>query len=151
MIHHRSRLPQDEIIDTMIELARLSTTQRIVIAGHGSMAIDLALKQRGFAFGVLASACRTAGGQHSAGLIAGCDSYQTIEAALLRVSSLLNSAADLAIAIRSRESGLIGRVRTRLQQIGFRIEAGARCRDGFVLAAHREQFNQSFGIFRRVA
>ncbi len=87
------------------------------------MDIYLALKQRGFAFSVLASACRAAGGQHAAGLIAGCESYPAIEAALVQVSSFLNSAADIAIAIQSRESGLIGRVRTKLQQLGFRIES----------------------------
>jgi hypothetical protein len=151
MLHQKSRLPQDEIVDTMIDLARLGKTQRIVLAGRGSMDIYLALKQRGFAFSVLASACRTAGGQHTAGLISGCESYPTIEAALIQVSSFLNSAADIAIAISSRENGLIGRVRTKLQQLGFRIEAGARCREGFVLAAHRQEFNQGFGVIRKVA
>ncbi len=151
MLHQNIRQPQDEIVDTMIDLARLGKTQRIVLAGHGSMDIYLALKQRGFAFSVLASACRAAGGQHAAGLIAGCESYPAIEAALVQVSSFLNSAADIAIAIQSRESGLIGRVRTKLQQLGFRIEAGARCRDGFVLAAHRQEFSQGFGAIRKVA
>ena len=58
MLHQKSRLPQDEIVDTMIDLARLGKTQRIVLAGRGSMDIYLALKQRGFAFSALASACR---------------------------------------------------------------------------------------------
>jgi hypothetical protein len=125
--------------------------QRIVLAGHGSTEIYLALKQRGFAFSVLASACRTASGRHAAGLIAGCETYPAIEAALVQVSSFLNSAADIAIAIESRENGLIGKVRTKLQQLGFRIEAGARCREGFVLAAHRQEFSQGFGVIRKVA
>jgi hypothetical protein len=151
MLHPKSRMPQDEIVDTMIDLARLGKTQRIVIAGQGSMDIYLALKQRGFLFGVLAAACRAPGGQHAAGLIAGCESYPAIEAALIQVSGFLNSAADIAIAIQSREHGLIGRVRTKLQQLGFRIEAGARCREGFVLTAHRQEFHQGFGVIRKVA
>jgi hypothetical protein len=151
MLHQKSRLPQDEIVDTMIDLARLDKTQRIVLAGQGSMDIYLALKRRGFIFSVLASACRGAGRQHAAGLISGCESYQAIEAALIQVSTFLNSAADIAIAIESRENGLIGRVRTKLQQLGFRIEAGARCREGFVLAAHRQEFSQSFGVIQKVA
>jgi hypothetical protein len=151
MLHQNTRLPRDEIVDTMIDLARLGKTQRIVLAGQGSMDIYLALKQRGFLFSVLASACRAASGQHAAGLIAGCESYPAIEAALVQVSSFLNSAADIAIAIQSRENGLIGKVRAKLQQLGFRIEAGARCREGFVLAAHRHEFSQGFGVIRKVA
>ena len=151
MLHQSSRLPQDEIVETMIDLARLGKTQRIVLAGQGSMDICLALKQRGYVFSVLASACRAAGGQHAAGLIAGCESYLAIEAALVQVSGFLNSAADIAIAIQSREHGLIDRVRAKLQQLGFRIEAGARCQEGFVLAAHRQEFNQGFGVIRKVA
>jgi hypothetical protein len=151
MLHQKSRLPRDEIVDTMIDLTRLGKTQRIVLAGQGSMEIYLALKERGFIFSVLASACRSANGQYAAGLISGCESYSAIEAALVHVSSFLNSAADIAIAIESRENGLIGRVRTKLQQLGFRIEAGARCREGFVLAAHRHEFSQGFGAIRKVA
>lgn len=151
MLHQKGRPPQDEIVDTMIDLARLDKTQRIVLAGQGSMDIYLALRQRGFLFGVLASARRAAGGRHAAGLIAGCESYPAIDAALVQVASFLKSAADIAIAIQSRENGLIGRVRAKLQQLGFRIEAGARCREGFVLAAHRQQFNQGLGVIRKVA
>ena len=43
------------------------------------------------------------------------------------------------------ENGLGVKVRNRLQQLGFRVEAGVRCRDGFVLAAHRQDFDQGFG------
>jgi hypothetical protein len=151
MLHQKARLPRDEIVDTMIDLARLGKMQRIVLAGNDSMEIYVALRQRGFAFSVLASACRTASGQHAAGLIAGCESYSAIESALVQVSSFLNSAANIAIAIQSRENGLISKVRTKLQQLGFRIEAGARCREGFVLAAHRQEFSQGFGAIRKVA
>ena len=61
MLQRKRRRPQDEIVDTMIDLARLGKMQRIVLAGHGSMEIYLALRQRGFAFSVLASTCRAAG------------------------------------------------------------------------------------------
>jgi hypothetical protein len=151
MLHQRIRLPQDEIVDTMIDLAHLGKAQQIILAGQGSVDICLALKQRGFMFCVLASACRAAGGRYAAGLVSGCESYPAVEAALVQVSGFLNSAADIAIAIPSRETGLIRRARAKLQQLGFRIEAGARCREGFVLAAHRREFNQGFGVVRKVA
>ncbi|WP_146690052.1 hypothetical protein [Bradyrhizobium canariense] len=143
--------PRDEIVDTMIDLAHLAKSHRIVVAGNESIELYLALKRRGFDFGVLASACRTPCGQHAAGLIGGCNSYQAIEAAVVQISRFLNSAANIAISIESRESGLVARVRVKLQQLGFRIEAGARCRESFVLAAHRHEFGQDFGVIQNVA
>ena len=64
---------------------------------------------------------------------------------MAQISVFLGAAANVAISIESQESGLGVKVRNRLQQLGFRVEAGARCRDGFVLAAHRQDFDQGFG------
>jgi hypothetical protein len=138
-------LPRDEIVDTMIDLAHLSKSRPIVVAGSGGIELYLALKRRGFVFGVLAAACRVPRGRHSAGLITGDDSYQAIEASIIQVSGFLSPTADVAVSIGSQASGLGTMVRTKLQQLGFRIEAGARCREGFVLAAHRQDFGQNFG------
>jgi len=142
--------PRDEMVDTMINLAHLSKSHRIVVAGADSIELYLALRRRGFAFGALASACRGPSGQHSAGLITGDRCYQAIEASINQISKRLYAAASIAISIESQESGLGGKVRAKLQQ-GFRIEAGARCHQRFVLAAHREEFGQQFGAIANVA
>jgi hypothetical protein len=144
-------LPRDEMVDTMIDLAHLSQSQPIVVAGCGGIELYLALKRRGFFSGVLAAACRAPGGRHSAGLITGDHSYQAIEASITQVSRFLSPTADVVISIGSQASGLGAMVRTKLQQLGFRIEAGARCRQGFVLAAHRQDFGQNFGTIANVA
>jgi hypothetical protein len=151
MSRHAFFSSQDEIVDTMIDLAHVSKSHRVVISGSDSIELYLALKRRGFAFGVLASACRVPCGQHAAGLIAGDHSYQALEAAIVQTSRFLNSSANIAVSIESQENGLGSRVRTKLQQLGFRIEAGARCRKGFVLAAHRQEFGQGFGAIAKVA
>jgi hypothetical protein len=143
--------PRDEMVDTMINLAHLSKSHRIVVAGANSIELYLALRRRGFAFGALASACRGPSGQHSAGLITGDRCYQAIEASINQISKRLYAAASITISIESQESGLGGKVRAKLQQLGFRIEAGARCHQGFVLAAHREEFGQHFGDIANVA
>jgi hypothetical protein len=44
--------------------------------------------------------------------------------------------------IDSRESGFCLKVRARLEQMGFRIEAGVRCQQGLVLSAYRQGFAQ---------
>ena len=143
--------PRDEMVDTMINLAHLSRSHRLVVAGADSIELYLALRRRGFSYAALASASRTPAGQHSAGLIAGDRSYQAIEAAINQISRHLYAAASLTISIESHENGLGCKVRTKLQQLGFRIEAGARCHQGFVLAAHREEFGQHFGAIANVA
>lgn len=68
--------PRDEIVDTMINLAHLSRAHRIVVAGGDSIDLYLALRRRGFGFGVLASSCRTPSAGYSVGLIAGDQCYQ---------------------------------------------------------------------------
>ena len=143
--------PRDEIVDTMINLTHLSRAHRIVVAGGDGIELYLALRRRGFGFGVLASTCRTPSARHSVGLIAGDRCYQSIEATISQIGRLLCPAASLTISIESQESGLAAKVRTRLQQLGFRIEAGARCQQGFVLAAHREEAFQQFGTIANVA
>ena len=143
--------PRDEIVDTMINLTHLSRAHRIVVAGGDGIELYLALRRRGFGFGVLASTCRAPSARHSVGLIAGDRCYQSIEATIAQIGRLLCPAASLTISIESQESGLAAKVRTRLQQLGFRIEAGARCQQGFVLAAHREEFGQHVGAIAKVA
>lgn len=137
--------PRDEIVNTMIDLAHLSRSHRIVVAGDDSIELYLALRRRGFAYPVIASHRRVPRGPYTAALIAGDLSFPAIEAALAQVSRFLDAAANIAVSIESRESGLGLKVRTKLQQLGFRIEAGARCREGFVLAAHRQDLGQGFG------
>lgn len=143
--------PRDEIVDTMINLTHLSRAHRIVVAGGDGIELYLALRRRGFGFGVLASTCRTPVARHSVGLIAGDRCYQAIEATIGQIGPLLCPTASLTISIESQESGLAAKVRTRLQKLGFRIEAGARCQQGFVLTAHREEAFQQLGAIANVA
>ena len=63
-------------------------------------------------------------------------------AALAQVSPFLSAHAAVAILIESREGELCMKVRQRLQQMGFRIEAGVRCQQGLVLSACRLDFAQ---------
>ena len=43
---------------------------------------------------------------------------------------------------QTRESGVCLKIRSRLEQMGFRIEAGVRCQQGLVLSAYRQGFGQ---------
>lgn len=132
---------REQVVDTMIGLTRLSSLHRVIVAGSGSMELHLALRRRGFIRVATAATCRTPRG-YTVGLIAGHNSLQAIEAALAEISQFLGASAAVAILIDCRESGANMRIRGKLEQMGFRIEAGVRCQQGFVLSAVRQGFGQ---------
>ena len=82
------------------------------------------------------------GRQHAVGLITGQNSLAAIEAALAQISQFLCTSATIAVLIDSRESGVSLKIRGKLEQMGFRIEAGVRCQQGLVLSAYRQGFGQ---------
>jgi hypothetical protein len=133
---------REQVVDTMIELTRLSHLQRAIVAGSHSMELYLALRRRGFIRVATPETCRRAKGQHTVGLITGQNSLQAVEAALVQISQFLSASAGIAVLADSRESGFCLKIRTRLEQMGFRIEAGVRCPQGLVLSARRHGFGQ---------
>lgn len=142
MVQPHSVSNREQVVDTMIELTRLSSLHRAIVAGNGCQEFYLALRRRGFIRVATSATCRIPKGQHAVGLIAGQNSLQAIEAALAEISQFLSASAAIAVLIDSRESGVSLRIRAKLEQMGFRIEAGARCPQGFVLSAVRHGFVQ---------
>jgi hypothetical protein len=133
---------REQVVDTMIDLTRLSNLHRAIVAGHDSMELYLALRRRGFIRVATTVTCRVPKQQHAVGLITGQNSRAAIEAALAQISQFLSPSAAIAVLIDSRESGVCLKIRTRLEQMGFRIEAGVRCQQGLVLSAYRQGFTQ---------
>lgn len=133
---------REQVVDTMIDLTRLSNQHRAIVAGHDCMELYLALRRRGFVRVATTATCRIPKRQHAVGLITGQNSLSAVEAALTQISPFLSPSAAIAVLIDSRESGFCLKIRTRLEQMGFRIEAGVRCQQGFVLSAYRQGFNQ---------
>jgi hypothetical protein len=142
MVQPRSVSNREQVVDTMIELTRLSNLHRAIVAGSDSLELYLALRRRGFVRVATTATCRIPKGQHAVGLITGQNSLQAIEAALAQISQFLSASAAIAVLIDSRESGFCLKIRTKLEQMGFRIEAGVRCQQGLVLSAYRQGFGQ---------
>jgi hypothetical protein len=132
----------EQVVGAMISLTNLSNAHRTIIAGDDSMRLYVSLKRRGFIRIATPATCNIPRKQHSVGLIAGPKSPTTIEAALAQISPFLSGCAAIAILIDPHETGLGPTTRTRLQQMGFRIEAGVRCDQGLVLSAYRPGFAQ---------
>jgi hypothetical protein len=142
MVQPHSNASREQVVDTMIGLTRLSSLQRAIVAGSDRMELYLALRRRGFSRVATLATARIRRGQHAIGLIAGQDSPGAIEAALAEMSPFLCSNAAVAVLIDSQESGCSLKIRMRLEQMGFQIEAGVRCHEGLVLSAHRQGFGQ---------
>jgi hypothetical protein len=132
---------REQVADTMIGLTRLSHSHRVIVAGSDSLELYLCLRRRGLVHvTTTTTTCRIPRRQHTVGLITGQGSLLAIEAALTQISQFLSASAAIAVLIDSRESGFSLKVRTRLQQMGFQIEAGVRCQQGLVLSAYRQGF-----------
>jgi hypothetical protein len=142
MVQPHSTASREQVVDTMIGLTRLSSLQRAIVAGSDRIELYLALRRRGFFRVATPATCLIPRGQHSVGLIAGQDSAGAIEAALAEISPFLCTNAAVALLIGSRESGFSLKIRVKLEQMGFQIEAGVRCQQGLVLSAHRQGFAQ---------
>ena len=143
MVQPHSVSSRDQVVDTMIGLTRLSDLHRGIVAGSDSLELYLPLRRRGFNRVATTATCRIPKGQHAVRLITGQNSLGAIEAALSEISQFLSASAAIAVLIDSRESGFCLKVRTRLEQMGFRIEAGVRCQQGLVLSAYRQGFAQT--------
>jgi hypothetical protein len=129
-----------QILDVMIALTRLSNSQRAIVAGRDNMEFYLALRRRGFLRVATPATCRIARGLRAVGLIVGADSPESAEATLTEISRFLAANAAVATLIYPGQDGCSRKVRDKLCQLGFRIEAGVRCHDGFVLSAFRQGF-----------
>ena len=133
---------REQVVDIMIDLTRLSNLNRAIVAGSDSLELYLALRRRGFNRVATTATCRIPKGQHAVGLITGQNSLQAIEAALTKISQFLSASAAVAVLIDSPEGGSCLKIRGKLEQMGFRIEAGVRCQQGLVLSAYRQGFVQ---------
>ena len=128
----------DQILDTMISLTRLASLQRVIVAGDDSMALYLALRRLGFLRATTPTICRIPKAQHGVGLVISRNAGA--EAILDQLSPFLATNAAIALLVGSRDNNF--KIRTKLQNLGFRIEAGVRCTSGLVLSACRQGYGQ---------
>jgi hypothetical protein len=126
----------EQVVDTMIALTRLSRLDGAIIAGQDSMELYLSLRRRGFVRVATSSTFRMPRRQYAVGLIVTHDTLTELSQA----SAYLGTNAAVAVLVESPDSQFCVRVRERLQQIGFRIEAGVRCHRGLVLSATRQGY-----------
>ena len=129
---------QEQVVDIMIALTRPSPLDSVIIAGSESMEFYLSLRRRGFNRVATPAMCRIPRQRYAIGLVMA----QNLMGALAEASLFLANNAIIAVLIDSREGEFSMKIRHKLQQMGFRIEAGVRCQRGLVLSADRRGFSQ---------
>src|SRR5262245_1304921 len=129
---------REQVADTMIALTRLSSQHRVIVAGRDSMALYLLLRRRGFAHVATPATCWLPKTQDAVALVSSQKSMAATEATLAQASRFLSDNAAIAVLIDARDEEMAHGIRRQLVQMDFRIEAGVRCRQGFVLSAYRQ-------------
>lgn len=125
------------LLDAMIQLTFARQSHRIVVTGSSAPDIYAALCRRGFCRVTTATHRRPPGGGYDVAFISSHQSLAALESALLRIAPLLGSCASIAIWVGGIGHGQT--IQRLLQRAGFAVQSGAKCENGFVLAARRNE------------
>jgi hypothetical protein len=127
-----------QIIEPMIQLARCSKSHGIIVAGSKGRELMLELHRRGYTRVATTATCGLRRGQRDVALIDW--RFQTImalERTLGWLVHFLAPAAVLVIWVDSSDRTGNRKLGSMLERLGFTIEAGTRCEQGFVVSARR--------------
>jgi hypothetical protein len=122
---------RERILETMIELARCSKVNRIIVAGSKKSQRMFELHRRGYNRVATTATCGIARGQCDFAFVEWqTHSIKSLETTLKWLVPFLAPASVLAIWIDTRESSDHRKVGAILWRLGFRVEAGTRCELG---------------------
>jgi hypothetical protein len=125
MTSSRITMVGDRIIEPMIELARCSKQQRIVIAGAKSVELMLELNNRGFLHVAGMANCGLPAGQYDVALVDWRRrTFLALETALDRLVKFLGPAGLLVVWVDPQKAAANEILRAALERRGFMIEAG---------------------------
>ena len=136
----RRKTSVEPIIETMIRLARCSSSHRIILSGSKGPHEMFELHRRGFHRVATTATCGLPHGQYDVAFV-NCQqtSIKALEATLNWLVHFLASTSVLVIWMESPEysGGLV----SMFERLGFRVEAGTRCERGLVICARRLDAN----------
>jgi hypothetical protein len=128
----------EKIIETMIELARCSKLHRIIVAGSKNLSHMFELHGRGYNRVVTAACYSLRRGGYDVGLLDWrLQQIKEIEAKLSWLSPLLAPTSVLVVWLDASERSEHQKLGSILAKLGFRVEAGTCCEDGFGISARR--------------
>jgi hypothetical protein len=127
----------ESALDTMIQLAQVRRSHRIVAAGAADLDICCGLYRRGFVRVTALADSAVSRIQYDAAFVAGPHSAKALEALLIRVVSRLHAQGTIAVWVDSIGGQRGKPIQLALERLAFHIQSGAKCQTGFVIAARR--------------
>jgi hypothetical protein len=141
--------PGEQILESMIEIARCATHQRIILAGPNGPRRMFVLHRRGFARVATTSTCGLPRGQYEAAFVEWpLHSVRALHATLDWLVHFLSPTGVLVIWMDADACTDRPKLRPVLERLGFHCEAGTRCEHGFVLSARRLDVIQQAAVIR---
>ena len=123
-------------IETLVQLARCSKLDRIILAGSRAPHRMFELHRRGFIRVATTATCGLPRGQYDVGLVEWqLLSIKALATTLDWLVHFLSPAGVLVVALDTPECQDRGKLRPMLARLGFRIEAGTRCEHGIAIYA----------------
>jgi hypothetical protein len=126
----------DRIIDSMIELAQCSTNHRIIMAGSKGPDRIFKLRTRGYLHVATTATCKLPRGQYDVAFVEWRQhSIKALETTLDWLVHFLSPAGVLVVWIDTAPAAR--NLRSAIERLGFRVEIGTRCENGFTISARR--------------
>jgi acetolactate synthase regulatory subunit len=138
---HSHLIPADAgIIQPMIELARCSKLQRIIIAGSKSRELRSELHRRGFVRVATTASCGLPAGQYDVALVDWRQhSVKALETTLDWLMDFLSPTGVLVVWVDPQEPAGNRKLRSAIENRGFVVEAGTVRERGCAIAAQRRE------------
>jgi hypothetical protein len=126
----------DRITGAMIELAQCSAEHRIILAGSNELDRIFELRSRGFSRAVTTATCKPSRSQYDIAFVEWRQhSIKALETTLDWLVHFLSPVGVLVIWIDTASGQR--KLRSAIEQLGFHVETGTRCKNGFIISARR--------------
>jgi hypothetical protein len=130
----------ERIIEPMIELARCSKLDRIIVAGAKSAALMFQLHRRGYVRVATTANCGLPAGQYDVALVDWRErSIKALDTTLDWLVDFLGSAGALVVWIDPQEPAANRKLRSMLEKHGLVVEAGTVREHGSAVSAQRSE------------
>jgi hypothetical protein len=138
MIKSMPTITDERIVDAMIQLARVTKSHRVIVAGTNSAEVLLKLRRRNYLRVTTTKIWLVPCRQFDVALIAWREqSIKTLKATLDRLAQYVSAFGALVLWIDPHERIANQALGLVVHRLGFRIESGTRCENGIAIAARR--------------
>jgi hypothetical protein len=135
---------RENVAQTLIGLARLSNSRRVLLAGSSGNQLYGDLYRRGCTHVSTVANCGRPRGQFDALLVVWQrESLEALEKYLGWYLRYMSPHGVLAVWVNRDDSSVHRRLRSMLDRLGLRIEAGASCPNGLAVTARSVERSQA--------